>query len=71
LEAAAGYRWVRDKLRLGLELTLDVFNRVNLEGDLGTRFCVDNPPPGVGAIECPTGHSFPMFGLALTIGIAP
>jgi hypothetical protein len=72
VEAAIGYQWVRGQLRLGLELTLDIFNRVNLYGDLGTRFCVDSAPPGSGFImECPTGRSFPMVGLALTLGFAP
>jgi hypothetical protein len=73
VETAIGYQWVRDEeLRIGLELTLDIFNRVNLEGDLGTRFCVDSAPPGQGSImECPTGGSFPMVGLALTLGFAP
>lgn len=60
LEAAAGYQWVRGAFRLGVELTLDLFNRVDLEGDLGTRFCF--------AGSCPTGRSFPMLGLALTLG---
>jgi hypothetical protein len=71
VEGAVGYQWAPGQLRLGIELTLDFFNRVNLEGDFGTRFCVDNPPPGSGSIECPTGHSFPMVGLALTLGFAP
>jgi hypothetical protein len=72
VEAAVGYQWVGDKLRVGLELTLDVFNRVNLEGDLGGRFCVDSAPPGGGnyVMVCPTGRSFPFIGLALTIGFA-
>ena len=72
VEAAMGYQWVRGQLRLGVELTLDVFNRVNLEGDLGTRICVDSAPPGSGFImECPTGRSSPMVGLALTLGFGP
>lgn len=73
VEAAIGYQWVRDQLRLGLELTIDVFNRVNLYGDLGTRFCVDSPPPGSGSliVQCPTHRSFPMVGVAFTVGFAP
>jgi hypothetical protein len=34
VEAVIGYQWVHDELRLGVELTLDFFNRVNLYGDL-------------------------------------
>jgi len=66
--AAAGYQWVHDDLRLGLELTLDVFNRVNLVGDLGTRNCPETA--ALGFPECPTGRSFPMLGLAVTLGVA-
>jgi len=73
VEAAMGYQWVRGQLRLGVELTLDIFNRVHLDGDLGTRFCVDegggSPPASVQF--CPTGRSFPIVGLALTVGFAP
>ena len=72
VEAAIGYQWVRDELRLGLELTLDIFNRVNLEGDLGNRICVDSyPVPNSYIMACPTGRSFPFIGLALTLGFAP
>ncbi|HZR10874.1 MAG TPA: hypothetical protein VFA79_19965 [Myxococcales bacterium] len=73
VEAALGYQWVGDGLRLGLEVTLDVFNRVNLMGDLGSRICVDSVSPGSGGfvMVCPTGRSFSMIGLALTIGFAP
>jgi len=73
VEAVIGYQWVHDELRLGIELTLDIFNRVHLDGDFGTRFCVDegggSPPASVQF--CPTGHSFPMVGLALTLGFTP
>jgi hypothetical protein len=62
VEASMGYQWVRGQLRLGVELTLDIFNRVDLVGDLGTRICTT---------QCPTGRSFPMTGLALTLGFAP
>ena len=69
--AALGYQWAAGQLRLAAALTLDLFTNVNLEGDLGTRFCVDNPPIGVGAMECPTGRAFPMLGLTLSLGFGP
>jgi hypothetical protein len=69
-EGAVGYQFVRWGLRLGVELTVDIFNRVHLDGDLGTRFCVDegggSPPASIQF--CPTGRSFPVVGLALTVG---
>jgi hypothetical protein len=69
---AIGYQWAHDELRLGVELTLDFFNRVNLYGDLGTIFCTDSYPlASTSIMQCPTGRSFPMVGLALTLGFAP
>ena len=72
VEGAVGYQFTAGMLRLGIELTADVFNRVHLDGDLGTRFCVDegggSPPSSIQF--CPTGHSFPMIGLALTLGLS-
>jgi hypothetical protein len=72
VEGAVGYQFVRWGLRLGIELTVDIFNRVHLEGDLGTRFCVDEVGGVIAASGqfCPTGRSFPLFGLALTVGTA-
>ncbi|MCA1828831.1 MAG: hypothetical protein ABR567_19565 [Myxococcales bacterium] len=70
VEGAAGYQFVGEKMRFGIELTLDVFNRVHRVGDLGTTFCVDeggaNPPAQIQF--CPTGRSFPVVGVAVTLG---
>jgi hypothetical protein len=72
VEAAAGYQFTWRKVRVGLELTVDVFNRVHLVGDLGSRFCVDTGGlPGSSIQFCPTGRSFPLVGLALTLGGNP
>jgi hypothetical protein len=71
VEAAIGYQWVHGELRLGVELSVDVFNRINLLGDLGTRFCVESAPLGGSSMVCPTGRSFPMVRLAVTLGFAP
>ncbi|HET7784367.1 MAG TPA: hypothetical protein VFL36_00200 [Myxococcales bacterium] len=69
VHGAAGYRFASRAFRLGIELTLDVFNRVHLLGDLGTRICVDGGgAPNAFVRFCPTGSSFPMIGLALTLG---
>jgi hypothetical protein len=70
VEAAIGYQWARGPLRLGLEMTLDFFNRVYLMGDLGTRFCTDAFQSATVA-PCPTGRTFPMIGFAATLGLAP
>jgi len=69
VEGAIGYQWAHGPLRLGLEMTLDFFNRVNLMGDLGTRFCVDSFQSATIA-PCPTGRTFPMIGFAATLGFA-
>jgi hypothetical protein len=71
VEGAMGYQWVRGDLRLGVELTVDVFNRINLVGDIGSRFCVEGGPTVADIGPCPTGRSFAMLGLALTLGFAP
>jgi len=70
VQAAIGYQRVFGQLRLGIELTLDIFNRVNREGDIGVAFCADVPGSGF-VMQCPTGRSFPIVGLALTVGFAP
>jgi len=71
VEAVVGYQWAGSDFRAGVVLTLDFFNRVNLEGDLSDRFCADGYPIGPYQIaECPTGRSFPMIGVALTLGFA-
>lgn len=70
VEGAVGYQFVGRGIRLGVELTLDIFNRVHLDGDLGPRICVDegggSPPAFIQF--CPTGRPFPLVGLALTVG---
>jgi hypothetical protein len=72
VEGTAGYHWAGSHFRAGLVLTVDFFNRINLEGDLGNRLCGDGYPPGTYLVAaCPTGRSFPMIGLALTVGFAP
>jgi len=70
VQGAIGYQWVRGRLRLGIELTLDIFNRVNREGDLGAVFCHDGVPSS-GFVSRSTERSFPIVGLALTLGFAP
>jgi len=45
---------------LGIELTLDIFNRVHLDGDFGTRFWSMSVVPGV--VQFCHGHSFYMSG---------
>ena len=70
--AAAGYQFAWRKIRVGLELTLDVFNRVHFVGDTGLEFCVDTVGATPSASQfCPTGRSFPLVGLALTLGGNP
>lgn len=69
VEGVLGYQYVGRPLRVGIELTLDVFNRVHLDGDLGNRICVDGGGSPDGFVRfCPTGRPFPLVGLVLTLG---
>ena len=65
MEAAAGYQWVRGQLRLGVELTLDIFNRLDWVDDVSSASSLSCLQ-----VQCPTGRSFPMVGFALTLGFA-
>ena len=69
VEGAVGYQFVRWGLRLGVEFTVDFFNRVHLLGDLGNRICVEGGGSPPASIQfCPTGRPYPLVGLALTVG---
>lgn len=60
VEASVGYRYVNGQFRVGADFIADGFNRVDLEGDAGTRGC----PPSA----CPTHETFWLRGFALVVG---
>src|SRR5260221_4181203 len=70
VEGALGYQFVGGGIRLGIELTLDFFNRVHLDGDLGSRICVDEAggSPSSFIQFGPTGRPVLLVRLALTVG---
>ena len=61
-----GYRYLRRNLRLGADLSLEAFNRVDVVGDTGGAFCdstgTRSPP------VCPLGRTWYFAGLTLFIG---
>ena len=62
VNAFAGYRVVLGPLRLGLELTLDGFNRVDLRTDFANPPC---PHP----YQCPTGSTMWLRSVALAVAL--
>ena len=61
-----GYRYLRRNLRLGADLSLEAFNRVDVVGDTGGAFCdstgTRSPP------VCPLARTWYFAGLNLFIG---
>ena len=64
IQAFAGYRAALGPAHLGIELTLDAFNRVDEIGDFQTEPCV----PGPYGCYRPTGSTFLLLGAAFTFG---
>ena len=64
VEATVGYRFVHEHWRVGVDLTVDVFNRLDLYGEDASRACGG----GFTAAVCPTNKSFSFAGVALSLG---
>lgn len=61
-----GYRYLHRNLRLGADLSLDAFNRVDIVGDTGGAFC--DATGTRSPYACPTGSHWYFAGLTLFIG---